>query len=66
MKNRLARLTLAAGLLAAVGGPLASSAGAFACAPDFQVICTTYGKVCQHVPAGQKVDPHALLCESLA
>lgn len=65
MKRSL-RLALAGGLAAAAFGSMAPSAHAFRCAPDFQFICTTYAKACQYVPHGDKVDPHQLLCESLA
>ena len=66
MRTRLTRLALAAGVAVAVSAPLTSSANAFVCPDEVDVVCWAYSTACRYVPEGDKVDPHHLLCESFA
>lgn len=55
MKNRLARVALGGALVVLATSPLTGTSSAMACAPGFEVVCTTLGTVCHTL--GEKICP---------
>lgn len=62
--SRFTRLAVASGLALAATAPMTSSANAFMCSPEAEVVCWTYGTACANFPNPEKFAVYKLLCES--